>query len=106
MASTKKSVTNETQKYADEAERELSASLTQQVMNVLGLPANLQSVQVRRLWNDRFRLNVLVGGDATTTTVAHSFFLAVGEDGLIAESTPPITRRYGQAGPPESGKLK
>jgi hypothetical protein len=94
MATTKSPDNEEYQKYADEAERELGASLTQQVMDALGLPSNLHGVQVRHLWADRFRLNVLVGADASTATVAHSFFLAVGEDGLIVESTPPVTRKY------------
>lgn len=97
MAKTERRAADEHQKYADEARRELGASLTQQVMNVLGLPGDLHGVQVRHLWGSRFRLNVLVGPDATSATVAHSYFLSVGEDGQIAEAVPVITRKYGQA---------
>jgi hypothetical protein len=98
MTKTKDTSGEKYQQYADEARREINASLTRQVMDVLGLPSDLQSVQVRHLWGDRFRLNVLVGTDVTSATVAHSYFLAVGGDGLIVEATPALTRHYGAAG--------
>jgi hypothetical protein len=103
MRNPKRSRSDDYLKHAEAAQREVGVSLTQQVMSILGLPAELQGVQVRHLWGDRFRVNVLVGADATTATVAHSFFLAVGEDGLIAESSPPVTRKYGHVRPSNPG---
>jgi hypothetical protein len=51
-------------------------------------------VQVRRLWGDRYRVNVLVGRDATSTTIAHSFFVVVDEAGNIDTTSPEIRRQY------------
>ncbi len=77
----------------------LAAAIGGQVMRALGRPADPFRVQVRRLWEDRYRVNVLVGGDATSTTVAHSYFLVADGDGAITAATPAITRRYGEATP-------
>ena len=64
------------------------------VLRALGQPGAFQRVQVRQLWEDHYRVNVLVGGDAASATIAHSYFLVVGDDGAILASTPTITRRY------------
>jgi hypothetical protein len=39
-------------------------------------------------------VNVLVGAEAASAKVAHSYFLVADLDGNIVESTPTITRRY------------
>ena len=49
------------------------------------------------LWDDHYRVNVLVGPDAATAAVAHSFFVVVDGAGAVVRSTPAITRRYGAA---------
>ena len=64
------------------------------VIHALGQPGDYYRVQVRRLWEDRYRVNVLVGGDVTSTTVAHSYFLVADDDGNIRATTPAITKRY------------
>jgi len=51
-------------------------------------------VVVRRLWQDHYRVNVLVGSDLTSATIAHSYFLVADGDGKIVSSTPKITRKY------------
>ncbi len=66
----------------------------QHVMRGLGQPGNLQLVQVRQLWEDRYRVNILVGVDAASVKVAHSFFLETDGDGNVVASTPRITRQY------------
>ena len=46
------------------------------------------------LWDDTYRVNVFVGGDAATVKVAHSFFLKADRDGKILSSSPAITKKY------------
>jgi hypothetical protein len=65
-----------------------------QVMQTLGQPGHLYEVQVRFLWEDRYRVNILVGLDAASAKVAHSYFLVADCDGNIVASTPKITRQY------------
>jgi len=74
--------------------RQLIAAIGKQVTNALGQPNDLQQVQVRPLWGDRYRVNVLVGGDAVSTRVAHSYFLVADGNGNILASTPQITKQY------------
>ena len=64
------------------------------VLSGLGRPRGLSRVQVRCLWGGRYRVNVLVGGDAASATVAHSYFLETDGAGKILSSSPPITRVY------------
>jgi hypothetical protein len=70
------------------------ARIGKNVLRALGQPTHLHQVQVRQLWEDHYRANVLVGTDAASTTVAHSYFLVVGNDGDIIASTPAITKQY------------
>lgn len=74
--------------------QQLQALIGEQVMLVLGLPGELHSVQVRKLWRDHYRVNVFVGMDATSATVAHSYFLATDDDGRIISANPKIMRQY------------
>jgi hypothetical protein len=64
------------------------------VLRALGQPDALHRVQVRHLWEDHYRVNVLVGADAAQAKVAHSYFLVVNPAGAILTSTPTITRQY------------
>jgi hypothetical protein len=64
------------------------------VLGALGCPADLQRVQVRRLWGDYYRVNVFTGGDPCSVRIAHSYFLAANAEGAIAWSTPDIARVY------------
>lgn len=65
-----------------------------QVMHALGQPDDLHRLQVCRLWEDHYRVNVFVGLEAGFAKVAHSFFLVVDGEGSILESTPRITKQY------------
>ena len=67
------------------------------VLSALGKPANLLQIQVRPLWDERYRVNVLVGPHVASARVANSFFLTVDEDGNVITSTPPIEKLYGRA---------
>jgi hypothetical protein len=65
-----------------------------QVLHNLGKPGEFREVQVRHLWENRFRVNLLVGGDAISARFAHSYFLVIDDNGVIVTSTPEITRQY------------
>lgn len=86
---------SEQNKRLEQHKREtLSALIGEQVMHTLGEPGDLYKVQVRQLWDHHYRVNVLVGVDAASVRVAHSYFLAADGDGNIIGSTPKIARQY------------
>lgn len=60
-------------------------------MHTLGVPGDLERVQVRHLWDDRYRVNVLVGVDAASARVANSFFMVADNEGNILGGKP-LTR--------------
>jgi hypothetical protein len=85
----------EEQKSMQLDEREmLNALIGEQVMHTLGRPSGLFKVQVRRLWEDNYRVNVLIGADAASAKVANSYFVQADGDGHISASTPKITKQY------------
>ena len=67
--------------------------IAEQVIHSLGKPAVPHVVQVRSLWGHFFRVNVLLGEDATRMKVAHSYFLKTDSEGLIVTSTPKIVKQ-------------
>lgn len=64
------------------------------VLAGLGRPPGLYRVAVRPLWENRFRVNVLVGTDVTTVRISHSYFVQTGPAGDILSAEPRITRLY------------
>jgi hypothetical protein len=74
--------------------RQRNAVIGGHVLHGLGQPGGLLRVDVRPLWPDHFRVNVLVGSDAASARVAHSYFLVADGAGNILASTPAVTRRY------------
>jgi hypothetical protein len=77
-----------------EVHQQREAVLGGQVMYALGRPVPLYRVEVRRLWEEHYRVNVFVGVDAASVRVAHSYFLVTDRDGNILACTPEITRQY------------
>jgi hypothetical protein len=73
---------------------QVKALIRNQVLRTLGQPGGLHRVQVRPLWEDHYRVNVLVGPDAASAKVAHSYFLVTEADGSILACTPKLTRQY------------
>jgi hypothetical protein len=71
-----------------------NAVIGSHVIHALGQPGDFQRVQVRPLWGDHYRVNVLVGVDAASARIAHSYFLVANGAGTIVTSTPNITREY------------
>jgi len=79
----------------EHGEREtLSDLIKEQVIQALGKPIDLRSVQVRKVWDDHYRVNVIVGESASSVSLAHSYFLVVDIDGRLIGSTPKITKLY------------
>jgi hypothetical protein len=72
----------------------LRALIGERVLHTLGEPVGLYQMQVRHLWGDRFRVNVLIGADASNAKVAHSYFLVADNAGHIVAATPKITKCY------------
>jgi hypothetical protein len=78
-------------KYQERQERDgRNARIGQRVIHILGQPDELREVQVRRLWEDHYRVNVLVGADAFSAKIASSYFVEADADGNIIESTPKL----------------
>ena len=85
----------EEHKCMERDEREmLNALIGEQVLHTLGTPSRLLKVQVRRLWEHYYRVNVLIGADAASAKVANSYFVETDGHGHIAASTPQITKQY------------
>jgi hypothetical protein len=74
------------------------AALGGHVLQALGRPGAPYRVEVRRLWEEHYRVNVFLGADAASARIAHSYFLVTDGDGNVLACTPAITRQYGQAG--------
>jgi hypothetical protein len=70
------------------------AAIRAGVIGSLGRPGGLYQVTVQSLWPGHYRVNVWTGADATSARVAHSFFVAVDDGGVITSSVPKITRQY------------
>lgn len=72
----------------------LEAVVRDNVLAALGRPADLRRVQVKRVFGDNYRVNVFVGPDVASVTIAHSYFLTADGDGKILSCCPPIARAY------------
>jgi hypothetical protein len=72
----------------------LEAVVRENVMGLLGKPAEFLRASSRRLWDNYYRVNVFIGPHAASVTVAHSFFLKADGDGKILTCSPPVARAY------------
>lgn len=75
-------------------EEQRSAQIGVEVIRVLGQPAGFRRVDVRQLWDCRYRINVLVGENNATARVAHSFFVVTDDQGNVVSSEPKLGRQY------------
>lgn len=64
------------------------------VLAVLGRPPGLYRVAVIPLWQNYYRVNVLIGTDPMSVQIAHSYFVTADETGRILTATPPLVRLY------------
>jgi hypothetical protein len=62
------STQQEKQQRAQEIEERehLASTIGNRVIHTLGQPGDLNQIQVRDLWEDHYRVNVLVGVEATS----------------------------------------
>lgn len=65
-----------------------------QVIQTLGQPSDLYRVQVRRLWENRYRVNVLTTYDGLSAKIANSYFLVTDGEGVIVTASPTLAREY------------
>jgi hypothetical protein len=73
---------------------QLNAIIGEQVIHQLGQPGDLHTVQVRKLWDEHYRVNIVVGMDAASVRIADCFFLVTDSSGNILQSSPKIVKRY------------
>jgi hypothetical protein len=66
--------------------------IREQLLHTLGKPDKLLKVQVQSLWENFYRVNILVGDDITRAKISNSYFLKADGDGNIVESTPRIVK--------------
>ena len=74
--------------------RPREGAVGEEVLAALGRPVGLYQMTVRPLWGDYYRVNVLIGPDASSVRVIHSYFIEAGSGGEIRSASPPITRLY------------
>jgi hypothetical protein len=72
----------------------LEAVVGDNVLRALGRPPGPHRLQVRRVFGDNYRVNVLVGPDPATLPIAHSYFISADGDGKILACCPAIARTY------------
>ena len=90
---------NENSKEQAEQQREtqkrdaLNSLVGKQVITLMGVPEGLNKVQVRRLWENYYRVNILTGPDASSVKVSSSFFLQADGEGNIVTSSPKIMKQ-------------
>jgi hypothetical protein len=72
----------------------LHAIIGEQVIHGLGEPSDLLKVQVKPLWDDHYRVNVLAGADAASVRIAASYFVVANSEGTLTACTPKIVRQF------------
>jgi hypothetical protein len=75
-----------------QARQQLSDLIGKQVLEALGRPEDLYQVQSRPLWDDRYRVNIFVGPDASAIKLAHSYFVQADREGNISACTPELPK--------------
>ena len=76
-------------------EREaLENLIREQVIHTLGKPIDLRNVQVRKVWDNHYRVNIIVGEHAGSVRVANSYLVGIDGEGKVVTATPKITKQY------------
>jgi hypothetical protein len=79
-------------KELQDAEK-LKTLIGSHVLRALGGAGGKGRVQVRPLWDEYYRVNVVVGDSPGCLTIARSYFLRTDGAGNVLESTPKLTRQ-------------
>jgi len=73
----------------------LEATIRKQVLDQMGKPINLYSVQVTNVGHQRYRANIRCSKSGSfEQTITDSFYLWVDEKGTIEKSNPEIEKKY------------
>ena len=77
---------------APNAQEQIKATIRSAVLGSLKQRERAQGerIQVHLLWDNHYRVNVLVGDAALSVTIARSYFLIVDGAGKIVASTPAL----------------
>jgi len=81
---------------ADERKRAsnaIAARVGEKILLTLGRPSDLFEIQVKRLWDLAYRVNVFVGS-SFHATIQHSYFVQTTDAGDIVTAQPPVIRVY------------
>ena len=79
---------------AASAGRKREAAIRTNVLSTLGRPARLLKVAIMPLWDNNYRVNVVIGDDASTVNIPNSYFVTADDLGNILGSTPRILKQY------------
>ena len=85
---------NQHREQEKQTRQQRQTAIGKQVIHNLGQPGQLHGVQVRHLWEDHYRVNILVGEDSVSAKVAYSYFLVADTNGNILSSSPQIARLH------------
>jgi hypothetical protein len=96
MAKTKSPTVEPDSAPSDEANVPASngSTIRNSILAALGRPPELFDVAVRTLWDNHYRVNVLVGAEVTAVRIAHSYFVKTTASGEMVSATPRIIRLY------------
>ena len=72
----------------------LNNLIREQVIHALGTPIDLRDVHVRKVWGKHYRVNVIVGPNASSVRIANSYFVVIDSDGSVISTTPKITKQH------------
>ena len=75
------------------ADKSIQDVIAEQVVKSISVPASILSIRVSHLWDRRYRVNVYVGENNASSTVAKSYFVETNEEGKIVKSTPPMASK-------------
>ena len=71
----------------------LKTLIRSHVLRALGGPGGEGRVQVRPLWDEYYRVNIVVEVGPGCFTIARSYFLRTDGAGNVLESTPKLTKQ-------------
>ena len=93
-----KKVRKEDVKKDEPKQPDFSPVIQEAVLERLGKPDDFWKVDVKPLWENRFRVNVWteqMGRIGPTHRIVDSFFIVASPEGGIVESRPQISKKYG-----------
>jgi hypothetical protein len=88
----KQATTSHPETKAQDQDR-LKSAIRSRVLTALDEENRLGRVDVRALWGDYYRVNVLVGENPGCIIIASSYFIEADQQGNILQSRPPLHRR-------------